>query len=354
MLIVGAGLTGSLTAAILKKNSLPLTVTVWDKAYDAGGRTSTHRDPGNPGLCVDMGAQYISRAARIQSQDANQEYECLRECLYEDLLSSNVLSPFCGLIEGEKKHLTTSIVQNYVSPQGLNNIVKHFLTQSGAEVVFQQHVTGVHRNVDDKDGSQVLCVTSDRERTFDGVILTLPVPQLISLRGSIFAELDTKTLANLNSVTYSSRYALGLFYDDAITRPEAWSAKYFDDPVVRFAAWDTAKRGCPLRGSSLLLHTSVPFGIEHMEDDREVVKELISHKAVELIPGLQHFAPVHSHLKRWRYSQVFQVYPGSPGCVVLSRNPLVVATGDGFSGSNFENCIRAAQSTVKEVIKNMT
>jgi renalase len=352
LLVVGAGLSGSLTAAILKRSSVLFNITVWDKARGAGGRMSTHRDPNNPGLSVDMGAQYISKTVAAHPQDA---YECLRESVYEDLVSSHVLDSFCGQIEGVTERFTTSTVQNYISTQGLNSVVKHFLRQSGAEVSFQQHVSSLRSSVG-KDASTVLvgCTNSDQERTFDGVILTMPVPQLLNLGGRIITEMDGTILANIRSVSYSTRYALGLFYKDAITRPESWSAKYFDDPTVRFAAWDTAKRGCTSHGSTLLLHTSVPFGIEHLEDDKEEVRGLIMHRAEELIPGLKRVSPTHSHVTRWRYSQVLQGYPGSPGCVVLSHDPLVVITGDAFCGSNFENCIRAAQITSQTVIKNMT
>lgn len=284
---------------------------------------STHRDPGNPGLHVDMGAQYISKTSEIQSHDTNQEHECSKESLYKDLLSNEILSPFSGWIDGEKKH---PVVQNYVSLKGLNSVVKHFLGQSGAEVAFQQNVTGVKR--DESIPGQVLCATSDGEQAFDGVIFTLPIPQLLALGGNIIPEIDREVLANLGSVRYSCRYALGLFYEDAVTS-QTWSAKYFDDPTVRFAAWDMMKRNCSSQGSSLLLHTSVPFGVQHMNNDKEEVKKLILQKAVELIPRLQP-TPVHSHLICWKYSQVSQVYPESPGCVVLSCDPLVVATGDGW------------------------
>lgn len=172
LLIVGAGLTGSLTAAILKKSSLPCTITIWDKANGAGGRMSTRRDVGNPDLHVDMGAQYISRTAGTQSKDTMQEYESLRESLYKYLLSNDILCPFCGQIEGEKKDSTTSVVQNYVSPKGVNSIVKHFLAQSGAEVIFQQCVTGVSSKCGDVSvPGQLLCTTtSDNKQTFDCVV----------------------------------------------------------------------------------------------------------------------------------------------------------------------------------------
>lgn len=47
---------------------------------------------------------------------------------YQELLSANVLVPFNGVIEGEKKQ---EGVKNYVAPSGMNTIAKHFLHTSG-------------------------------------------------------------------------------------------------------------------------------------------------------------------------------------------------------------------------------
>lgn len=47
---------------------------------------------------------------------------------YQELLSSNVLVPFTGLIEGEIKQ---DGVKHFVAPEGSSSIVKYFLKQSG-------------------------------------------------------------------------------------------------------------------------------------------------------------------------------------------------------------------------------
>lgn len=343
LLIVGAGLTGSLTAALLQRTSLPLTVTIWDKARGAGGRMSTHRDPEHPTQHVDMGAQYISR-----TKDKHPGYESLMEGLYDELISHEVLVPFCGSIEGERADLTKFVIQNYVGPKGANSIAKYFLAQSKAEVSYQQNISEVNIETDSQIACK--CASLDENRHFDHVIFTLPVPQFLTLGGNISSTLDPTTHSNLSSIRYSSRYALGLFYAKPVQ--SSWSAKYFDDPVIRFASWDTAKRGCSGHGNTLLLHTSVPFGIEHLEKDKEEVRAKMLKRLEEVLPGLPPHD--HSHVIRWRYSQVSRAYPGSPGCLVLSHKPLVIVTGDGFVGSNFENCVKAAQVTTQTVLDHFS
>ena len=369
LLIVGAGLTGSLTTNLLSRavssNKPPgpagVSILVWDKARGAGGRMSTHRHPTEPSLYADMGAQYISR---FQSRsDRGAEFEKMKEKFYDELLASQVLAPLSGTIEGERKDLTKAVVGNYVAPQGINSVVKHFLNNSKSQVNFQHQLATVDLDRSTQPPKVVCTATNGTTVKCDGLILTMPVPQILSLGGNLVQSIVPEVRAELESVRYSSRYALGLFYsatssadsNHQIPQPN-WSAKYFDNPVVRFASWGlgssnsvdiTSQPTTMSAGRTLLAHTGVPFGIEHLEEDKSAVKDLILEKLNTLIPGLPQAS--YSHIVRWRYSQVSQAYPETPGCVVLSHDPLVVATGDGFSGSNFENCIWSAMSTLKVI-----
>ena len=66
VLIVGAGLTGSLTAAVLRRTfQQNVDLIVWEKSRGAGGRMATKRQPDLPLLGVDTGAQYISATTEL-------------------------------------------------------------------------------------------------------------------------------------------------------------------------------------------------------------------------------------------------------------------------------------------------
>lgn len=51
-----------------------------------------------------------------------------------------------------------------------------------------------------------------------------------------------------------------------------------------------------------MVHTSVPFGLEHLEEDTEEVQPLILEELDQLLPGLPQ--PVGTKCQKWRYSQV--------------------------------------------------
>lgn len=78
---------------------------------------------------------------------------------------------------------------------------------------------------------------------FDSIIITIPIPQLLNLKGSIQTHIkDDKE--SLEAVRYSSRYALGLFYAPGTDVPLPWTAKYVTgNPCIRFVSVDSKKRG---------------------------------------------------------------------------------------------------------------
>lgn len=51
-----------------------------------------------------------------------------------------------------------------------------------------------------------------------------------------------------------------------------------------------------------MVHTSVPFGLEHLEEDKEEVQPIILQELYKLLPDLPQ--PISSKCQKWRYSQV--------------------------------------------------
>lgn len=57
--------------------------------------------------------------------------------------------------------------------------------------------------------------------------------------------------------------------------------------------------GC---GPSLVVHTSVSFGLENLEQDKEKIQPIILEELYKLLPELPQ--PVSVKCQKWRYSQV--------------------------------------------------
>ncbi|XP_025953153.2 renalase isoform X1 [Dromaius novaehollandiae] len=333
VLVVGAGLTGSVCAALLRAAG-PGRLEVWDKARGAGGRMSTSRGARDAACTADLGAQYLT----LETGRAGP-----RRSFYEELLSHGILEPLTAPIEGM---LVKEGSRNYMAPQGTSSIVKYYLKQSGADVFYEHHVTHISL----RDGKWEVSRKMGSPEQFDIVILTMPVPQILQLQGDIVNIINERQKQQLESVSYSSRYALGLFYEAGTRIDVPWAAQYItDNPCIRFISIDNKKRNIesPEIGPSVVVHTSVTFGHDHLDSDPAEVQQLILTHLESVVPSLP--KPASIKCQKWRYSQVTKAVPNCPGQMTLHTQPLLICGGDGFTHSNFDGCIDSAVSLVEAV-----
>ncbi|KAM7169173.1 renalase isoform 4-T4 [Macrochelys suwanniensis] len=260
VLIVGAGLSGSLCAALLRRElpQRPLRIVLWDKARGAGEALPRAERPGqglipaqargqrSPGSRADPGAH--KHRGWPPGSEAG-----ISPGFYEDLLAHGVLKPLTAPVEGM---VTEEDSHNFVTPQGISSIVKHYLTESGADVFYEHHVTQIYL----RGGKWEVCKKTGSPEQFDIVVLTIPVPQILQLQGDIVNIIKESQKQQLESVSYSSRYALGLFYEAGTWIDVPWAAQYItNNPCIRFISIDNKKRNIALPSTHCDLDKSVNF-----------------------------------------------------------------------------------------------
>lgn len=296
---------------------------------------TTSRSPDDPNCVVDLGAQYIS---------ATPEYAKLHKSYYDELVSAGVLVPLSSHVEGMKTQEGTT---HYVTPKGTSSIVKHFMKEGNLSPKFHHHVSSIDR----QDGKWSVKTQSGECEVFDVVVLTMPVPQVLGLTGTIkeLIDKDAKLLSDLKSVEYSSRYALGLFYEEGAQvslKDEKAAAQYItNDPIARFIAVDNRKRGADTGTPSVVLHTSVPFGKANVEKTPDQVKPILLKCIQDMYPHWPEAKTVKC--QKWRFSQVTSAFPGLPGSVTVAEG--LVVGGDGFTHSNMDGCIESAKAVAEAV-----
>lgn len=336
VLLVGTGITSAVTGMCLRKSLSEVSLVIWDKAKGIGGRMSTSRSSFDQNCIADLGAQYITTTDEI----IKERFE-----IYEPLLREGILEPMNCKIVGMKSPKNN--VKNFIALRGSSSIVKHCIELANInEICFEHHINSIS-----KQGNKWLVkTTSGVEGEFDIVILTMPVPQILQLKGSIAEILQSKPnmLDELSSVVYNSRYALGLFYNDGVGPDVDWDAQYFvDDPILRYVAIDNQKRQIKSKVCSVVIHTTKEYGEKHVEDSiPDVESELLSY-INKRFPGWPVPKAVKCH--KWRFSQVRDIYSGVPGCITISSDPVLIAGGDGFVGSTFDNCVTSAKSITEQV-----
>nr|XP_033796117.1 renalase isoform X2 [Geotrypetes seraphini] len=296
VLIVGAGLTGSVCAYLLRLEAArSLQLVVWDKAKGAGGRMATTRSPSNPSVTVDLGFQFIT---------ASPDYAVKHQRFYDELLKHHICLPLNALVEGmivkEGNH-------SYVTPCGVSAVVKHYLKQSGAEIFYEHHVTEINL----RDAKWEVCRKSGSSEWFDVVVLTMPTPQILELQGDIGKLIKKSQKQQLEAVTYSSRYALGLFYESGTQIDVSWAAKYIpNNSCICYISIDNKKRNIEssVVGPSIVVHTGVQFGTQYLESDKKEVQKMILHQLEMLLPNLPHPASIKCH--KWRLHKLLLIAQG--------------------------------------------
>lgn len=151
---------------------------------------------------------------------------------------------------------------------------------------------------------QVETVAGAKEE-FDVVILTIPAPQIFLLGGDVPLLLRShpKLEAGLRAVTFSSRYALALYFSSGDGQHEPWAAKYIDNhPVFRYVAFDNRKRNRPEKPPAAVFHTSIQFGDANLEKTLIEMEPILLAEFEKLFKSWPKPAGVKCH--KWRYSQV--------------------------------------------------
>ena len=383
--IIGGGPTGALLASFINTLFPASSVFVIDKGRELGGRMSTNRasHAGFKGQ-ADHGAVYITQLS-----------PSCRPSIGE-LQRAGLLEPMkTAAVQNERKSLP-----NFVASKGIQTLPLHFLHASGASVLTSTKISSLEK------GDKWRAKTEDGQtHEFDAVISTIPAPQLLQLVGDVPGILAaTPGLVDaLKSVRYSSRYALICYFDpvhrSSIDALLPYSGRYVqpdEDDVIRYISYDTRKRegdaaaptafpeghdGHPAAELvSLVFHTSVSFGAEHLEADKEATGRIVLERVLRLLPGLPE--PVRTKSHRWRYSQVTQTCPPLPseagaraaqvssdnssspaghdalgsygvGALLACAQPPLILAGDSFSQSHFDGCVYSAQEAARLLLQQL-
>ena len=97
------------------------------------------------------------------------------------------------------------------------------------------------------------------------------------------------------------------------------------------------------------MHSSAPYAVQNtdVKTKEEAGQELVD-RIKELYPDLPEPKKVLYHY--WRYGQIYKPYPGAPGLLTISEQPLILAGGDSFCAtSNMSKCAEAANLLASEI-----
>ncbi|KAF8769829.1 Renalase like protein [Argiope bruennichi] len=283
ILIVGGGLTGSVAASLIK-NEAVVNIEIWERMDQIGGRYQTYRSSTTPKCSIDCGAQYVSVSLDFIRSQAK---------FYDELLEKEILVPLGQKIENFRKLSETKTV--FVAPGGTDSLVAHFLQKADCSVHLQHEVTEI--NLKEEEKAWEVKATNGIVRTFDVVILTIPVPEVLNLKGNFLSIKQSKEVPGI------------------------------------------------------ILQSTTSFAEKYSDLNDDEIKHLMLEHIKCLLPELPD--PAFVKLFHWTYSMLIEPYVDTPGCVVINDYPCLISGGDSYTESTFNGCITSAVIIVEELLKRV-
>lgn len=280
--IVGAGLAGLTAATQLKDHA---EITVFEKSRGLGGRLATRR--ASP-YAFDHGAQFF----KVHSPDFAE--------FIAPLLESGDIQRWDGIFaEIANRQIIHSRqwgaeYPHYVGTPQMNAVGKAIAARLPGNVIIQQpvRVAGMYQQ---SNGWHLTDDSNESLGTFDWVISAAPAEQASTLLPPSFLYFE-----RVKNTQMQACFSLMLGFAEK-------SHLGFDAALVRDAdiSWVSVNHSKPGRPAdySLLIHSTNSWADEHLDDDRDAVKNhLLAQSAATL--GINVSAANHIDLHSWRFANI--------------------------------------------------
>lgn len=272
--IIGAGVSGSLLANLLKEKAC---LTVFEKAQGCGGRLSRLQKSGHS---FDKGAQDFS----LEDERAM--------AVIEPALKAGVLSYWCPsfmVVKGiEKKWVEVKKNQFICGNGNINYVIKGWL--KGITVNYSTYIKSLK-----KKGKQWFLETDKANvfGPFDMVVMTQPAEQTLMLAPQFKPALQ--------DITYSSCMMLYLGLLEPIPNKLA-DVIMSDGTQTRWIIQNHLKPGRSLKESLVLQSKTLPYDTL-LSSSKEIAVNMV--EEVETILGIKlHISVKEQHI--WRYAKCLQ------------------------------------------------
>ena len=241
--VIGSGISGATIANLLNKK---FQVNLYDKGRGPGGRASFKRIKGQIGF--DHGTQYFSPKTIEFKKFANR------------LIKIKILKKWSGnhiFLNSKKKENKKHI--KIIGKKGNNDICKFLLKK--VKCFYQSEVKKIYY----KNKLWFLLFTDGKIRTYKGVILTCPFPQLKKLSekfiNNTFIKRKLKMDANITVMIAIKK------------NKESPSSFLFDDPVLGWAGNENTKKRFKSKHDLWTLQSTFKWANKNIDKNKKNLKK---------------------------------------------------------------------------------
>ena len=311
-------MTGLMAATKLKE--LGVQSVLIDKGRSVGGRMATRRIDS---ALFDHGAQFFT----IRSETFRHHVT--------GWMKKGIVQEWCRGFTGD----SADGHPRYIGTTGMNNIAK-FLSRDFTIILNERVLFLDYRN----NKWQLL---SDHENSYegDGLILTPPVPQMISLIQSGNLREDRRFEAELEYINYDSCIALLALVDSPSPFPKPGALKLSGEPIAWMA--DNQIKGISANGPAITIHAGPDFSRKYWEMDDKTITQNLMYIASDWVKTKFNTY----QLKKWRFSQPRVVHEKRS---VFFNDPLPIAlAGDAFGGPRIEGAALSGLAAAEAIASSL-
>ena len=338
-IIVGGGITGLITATILQRQGI--SVTILDKGRGIGGRMATRRVSHKDSIegVFDYGTQYFSvEDAKFQAWvDDWLERGVIKEwsqgfpkAFHKDIVPLGYTASYNHFAYGE-----TDLLPRYCGVNGIRGIAKHL----AADLDVHTSCKVVKINYDKQ---WVVEVEDGEQYISEMLLLTPPVPQSLDLLDASLIVLPLDVRFALENITYESSISVLALLEKPSEIPTPGGLVLENSDLVWLA--DNYQKDISPNGYAVTLQSTASFSEYYWDsDEAEIAYKLLTAAADYL-----NSAVIKYQVHRWRYSypKTFHSQPN----LALSEIPLILA-GDGFVAPNIEGAVLSGIATGELISK---
>ena len=241
--VIGSGISGSTIANLLNKK---YQVSLYDKGRGPGGRASFKRIKGKIGF--DHGTQYISPKT---SEFKNFTNKLIKKKILKRWTGKHI---FLNLKKKEnKKHI------KIIGQHGNNDICKYLLKK--IKYYYQSEVKKIYY----KDKLWFLLFSDGKVKSFKGIVLTCPFPQLSKL---------SKKFINNSFIRKKLKMDANITVMIAIKRIKNLPSSFlFDDPVLGWAGNENTKKRFKSKYDLWTLQSTFKWANKNIDKNKKNLKK---------------------------------------------------------------------------------
>jgi renalase len=315
--IIGAGLSGLVTARTLKEAGVD--VTVFEKEEKVGGRMRTRLLDGG---VFDHGAQFFTvRDDRFEK-------------MVRDWVSAGVAEVWTrGFADasGEKQE---DGYPRYRGTKGMISVAEYLAR--GLDVRTGTEITHISAN---PQGWEV--IAGKLAHLANALVLAIPAPSALKLIDNNGVGLPATARRALEGIAYDPCIAVMVLLDGPGSVPEPGGVQIGEDPLFWIA--DNRKKGIS-EVPAVTIHAGPDFSRDHAHTDDTTVAHLLLEEAQYYVGTDVKTTAVY----RWKHSWVTDTHE-EPFVFVEGPPPLVFC-GDAYAGPKVEGAVLSGLATAEKLL----